>query len=399
LAALQDASTEALGYFLKPSELFSAIAARSSQSGAIVLTELGTILKNIERSTRGTASEGAFSRLFEDLRLTCTKRGCTEEAKNKFASIVLTYMDEISFWSAEADYEVLRDAFDDLIRRLASETGNPARACYTPHAVSKILAKIVTTEKQQLQSVYDPTCGSGSLLLRVAEEVREIGGVYGQEMNRTTYNLARMNMILHGIHYQNFDLRHGDTLENPMHDGMTFEAIVAVPPFSARWSAKELFKSDERFANYSRLPPKARADYAFVMHMLHHLDDKGTMAIVLPVGVLYRGGPEELIREHIIQEKNFLDAVVRLPENIFYGTTMPTCIVVFKKSRKTEEVLFIDASSEFQKAKNHNWLDEVNIDQIIKSFRDRIEIDRYSHLATRAEIESNNYNLNVLLYV
>ena len=184
-----------------------------------------------------------------------------------------------------------------------------------------------------------------------------------------------------------------------MHDGMTFEAIVAVPPFSARWSAKELFKSDERFANYSRLPPKARADYAFVMHMLHHLDDKGTMAIVLPVGVLYRGGPEELIREHIIQEKNFLDAVVRLPENIFYGTTMPTCIVVFKKSRKTEEVLFIDASSEFQKAKNHNWLDEVNIDQIIKSFRDRIEIDRYSHLATRAEIESNNYNLNVLLYV
>lgn len=399
LAAVQDASTEALGYFLKPSELFSAVAARSRQPGAFVLPELATILGNIERSTMGTASEDDFDHLFEDLDLTSTKLGRTEEAKNTLISKILTHLDEIDFRLEEADSDVLGDAYEYLIGQFASGAGKTAGEFYTPQAVSTILARIVTTGKERLKSVYDPTCGSGSLLLRVAKEVREVGDFFGQEMNRTTYNLARMNMILHGVHYRNFDLRQDDTLENPMHDGMTFEAIVANPPFSAHWSAKDLFKSDDRFADYGRLAPKTKADYAFVMHMLHHLDDKGAMAVVLPHGALFRGGAEGVIREYIIREKNWLDAVIGLPANIFYGTGIPTCIMVFKKCRETEEVLFVDASTEFQKGKNQNWLDEPNIDRIVDGFRDRVEIERFSHLATREEISENDYNLNIPRYV
>lgn len=399
LAAVQDASVEALGYFLKPSELFSAVAARSRQPGAFVLPELATILGNIERSTMGTASEDDFDHLFEDLDLTSTKLGRTEEAKNALISKILTHLDEIDFRLEDADSDVLGDAYEYLIGQFASGAGKTAGEFYTPQAVSTILARIVTTGKERLKSVYDPTCGSGSLLLRVAKEVREVSDFYGQEMNRTTYNLARMNMILHGVHYRNFDLRQDDTLENPMHDGMTFEAIVANPPFSAHWSAKDLFKSDDRFADYGRLAPKTKADYAFVMHMLHHLDDKGAMAVVLPHGALFRGGAEGAIREYIIREKNWLDAVIGLPANIFYGTTIATAIVVFKKCRETDEVLFVDASSEFQKGKNQNWLDEPNIDRIIDEFRDRVEIDRFSHLATREEIAENDYNLNLPRYI
>jgi len=399
LAAVQDASTEALGYFLKPSELFSAVAARSRQPGAFVLPELATILGNIERSTMGTASEDDFDHLFEDLDLTSTKLGRTEEAKNTLISKILTHLDEIDFRLEEADSDVLGDAYEYLIGQFASGAGKTAGEFYTPQAVSTILARIVTTGKERLKSVYDPTCGSGSLLLRVAKEVREVGDFFGQEMNRTTYNLARMNMILHGVHYRNFDLRQDDTLENPMHDGMTFEAIVANPPFSAHWSAKDLFKSDDRFADYGRLAPKTKADYAFVMHMLHHLDDKGAMAVVLPHGALFRGGAEGVIREYIIREKNWLDAVIGLPANIFYGTGIPTCIMVFKKCRETEEVLFVDASTEFVRGKNQNWLDEPNIDRIVNGFRDRVETPRFSHLATREEIAENDYNLNIPRYV
>jgi type I restriction enzyme M protein len=233
----------------------------------------------------------------------------------------------------------------------------------------------------------------------VAREVREVADFFGQEQNRTTYNLARMNMILHGVHYRNFDLRQEDTLEHPQHEGMTFEAIVANPPFSAKWSAREMFRNDDRFAPYGRLAPASKADYAFVTHMLHHLDENGVMAIVLPHGALFRGAAEGAIREFIVKEKNWLDAVIGLPENIFYGTGIPACIMVFRKCREVDDVLFVDASAGFGRGKNQNFLRPGDIDRIVGTYRDRAEHPRYSHRAPRAEIAENGYNLNIPRYV
>jgi type I restriction enzyme M protein len=398
LEALQDAATEALGYFLKPSELFHVLAERS-RHGDFILPQLTQILSNVERSTMGTESEDDFDHLFEDLDLTSTKLGRTEEAKNSLISKVLTHLDGIDFRLEDANSDVLGDAYEYLIGMFASGAGKKAGEFYTPQSVSTILARIVTTGKTRLKSVYDPTCGSGSLLLRVAREVGEVSDFYGQEMNRTTYNLARMNMILHGVHYRNFDLRQDDTLENPMHEGMQFEAIVANPPFSAKWSAKKMFEQDERFSPYGRLAPASKADYAFITHMVHHLDDKGTMALVVPHGVLFRGAAEGVIREFLIKEKNWLDAVIGLPANIFYGTSIPTCILVFKKCRETEDILFIDASGEFEKGKNTNTLTEGNIDRIVDAYQDRTTVARFSYRAPLSEVAENEYNLNIPRYV
>jgi type I restriction enzyme M protein len=254
--------------------------------------------------------------------------------------------------------------------------------------------------KSKLKSVYDPTCGSGSLLLRVAKEVKEVSNFYGQEMNRTTYNLARMNMILHGVHYRKFDIKQENTLEHPQHLGKQFEAIVANPPFSAEWSANPLFTSDDRFSQYGRLAPGSKADYAFVQHMIHHLAENGTMAIVLPHGALFRGGAEQHIRKYLIEDRNYLDAVIGLPANIFYGTSIPTCIMVFKKCREQpEDVLFIDASNEFEKVKTQNILRGEHIEKIVSTYRNRTETEKYSKRASLQEIITNDYNLNIPRYV
>jgi len=262
-----------------------------------------------------------------------------------------------------------------------------------------VLAKLVTTGKKKLRSVYDPTCGSGSLLLRVAKEVEEVGNFFGQELNRTTYNLARMNMILHDVHYRKFDIKQEDTLEHPQHINHRFEAIVANPPFSAQWSASPLFMSDDRFSQYGRLAPSGKADFAFVQHMIHHLADNGTMAIVLPHGVLFRGGAEQHIRKYLIEDRNYLDAVIGLPSNVFYGTSIPTCILVFKKCRENSEVLFIDASQGFEKVKTQNILNPGHIDQIIYTYRNRTEELKYSKLVSLKAIAENDYNLNIPRYV
>jgi len=273
LEAVSDATLDALGYFLKPSELFSAIAKRGSKAGKFILGDLGRILNNIERSTMGTESEEDFDDLFSDMDLTSNKLGRTEEAKNTLIAKVLTHLDEIDFELENADSDVLGDAYEYLIGQFASGAGKKAGEFYTPQEVSTILAKIVTTGKTRLRNVYDPTCGSGSLLLRVAKEA-EVGDFCGQEMNRTTYNLARMNMILHGIHYRNFDLQQEDTLEHPRHTDQRFEAVVANPPFSAKWSSNPLLLTDDRYSQYGRLAPASKADFAFVQHMLHQLRPK-----------------------------------------------------------------------------------------------------------------------------
>lgn len=219
-------------------------------------------------------------------------------------------------------------------------------------------------------------------------------------MNRTTYNLARMNMILHGVHFLKFDIKQEDTLEHPQHKGLEFEAIVANPPFSAQWSANPLFTSDDRFSQYGKLAPGSKADFAFVQHMIHHLAENGIMAIVLPHGVLFRGGAELHIRKYLIEQKNYLDAVIGLPANIFYGTGIPTCILIFKKCRETpEDILFIDASKGFEKVKNQNMLRDEHIDKIVETYRDRTVIEKYSHKATLQEIANNDYNLNIPRYV
>ena len=400
--AIREEALETLGYFLKPSELFSEIAKRgNSDANTFILEDLQKILTNIQLSTMGTQSEEDFDNLFEDMDLNSTKLGKTADARNEIIVKVLLHLDEIDFQLNDTELDVLGDAYEYLIGQFASGAGKKAGEFYTPQEVSKILAKIVTTGKNRLKSVYDPTCGSGSLLLRVAREVKDVSNFYGQEMNRTTYNLARMNMILHGVHYRQFDIKQEDTLEHPQHlNDMPFEAIVANPPFSANWSANPLFLNDDRFSQYGKLAPSSKADFAFVQHMIYHLAENGTMAIVLPHGVLFRGAAELHIRKYLIEQKNYLDAVIGLPANIFYGTSIPTCILVFKKCKEDpEHILFIDASKEFEKVKNQNMLREEHINKIVETFRNRTVIEKYSHLATLQEVADNDYNLNIPRYV
>lgn len=401
--AIYEEVVEDLGYFLKPSELFSNIAKKGHKKeegkSNFILAELSKILTNIEQSTLGTNSEDDFEGLFDDLDLTSSKLGRGEDEKNTLISKVLYHLDDIDFNLSDSNADVLGDAYEYLISQFASGAGKKAGEFYTPQQVSTILARIVTSRKSQLKSVYDPTCGSGSLLLRVAREAK-VSDFYGQEMNRTTYNLARMNMILHGVNYSNFDIRQEDTLEKPQHLDKTFDAIVANPPFSAKWSANELHLLDERFSQYGRLAPSSKADFAFIQHMIHHLDENGIMAVVMPHGVLFRGAAELQIRKYLIKEKNYLDAVIGLPANIFYGTSIPTCILVFKKCREeNEDVLFVDASKEFEKQKNQNVLRHNHIDRIVNMYQERSAETKFSHLATLQEIADNDYNLNIPRYV
>ena len=415
MEAIKEEALEKLGYFLRPEELFTEIAQRgmgenedidlsdeyvSGRQQNFILEDLQKILINIQLSTMGTESEEDFDNLFEDMDLNSTKLGKTPEARNAIIAKVLTHLDKIDFQLDHSELDVLGDAYEYLIGQFASGAGKKAGEFYTPQEVSKVLAKIVTTGKQKLKSVYDPTCGSGSLLLRVAREVDAVSDFYGQEMNRTTYNLARMNMILHGVHYRKFDIKQEDTLEHPQHLELQFEAIVANPPFSAQWSANPLFTSDDRFSQYGKLAPSSKADFAFVQHMIYHLAENGSMAIVLPHGALFRGGAEQHIRTFLIENKNYLDAVIGLPANIFYGTSIPTCIMVFKKCREhPEDVLFIDASNDFDKVKTQNILREEHINKIVDTYRNRTETEKYSKRATLQEIATNDYNLNIPRYV
>jgi type I restriction enzyme M protein len=404
IEAIKEEALSKLGYFLKPTELFSQIAKRGNADAEgetnFILEDLGKILVSIEQSTMGTASEDDFDNLFEDLDLTSTKLGKTESAKNELIAKVLFHLDKIDFQLENSEIDILGDAYEYLIGQFAAGAGRKAGEFYSPQQVSMVLSKIVTTGKTKIKSAYDPTCGSGSLLLRIQKECEEVGNFYGQELNRTTYNLCRMNMILHGVHYRKFDIKQEDTLEHPQHINHRFEAIVANPPFSAQWSASPLFMSDDRFSQYGRLAPSSKADFAFVQHMIHHLADNGTMAIVLPHGVLFRGAAEQHIRKYLIEDRNYLDAVIGLPSNMFYGTTIPTCILVFKKCRENpDEVLFIDASQGFEKVKTQNILLPDHIDKIIATYRNRTEELKYSKLVSLKTIAENDYNLNIPRYV
>lgn len=390
---------EEVGYALTPKQLFHTLAERGRQ-GEFILDDLAATLKAIEQSTLGSESADDFANLFEDLELNSTKLGNNANDRNALVAKVLTHLDAIDFDISNTEADVLGDAYEYLIGEFASGAGKKAGEFYTPQTVSTLLAKIVTQGKDRLRSVYDPTCGSGSLLLRVKREVQDVDMIYGQEMNRTTYNLARMNMILHDVHFAKFDIKQENTLTRPQHLDKRFDAVVANPPFSAKWSADPLFLQDERFATYGKLAPSSKADMAFVQHMLYQLDENGTMAVVLPHGVLFRGSSEGVIRQYLIEQMNVIDAVIGLPANIFYGTSIPTCILVLKKNREHKDnILFIDASNEFEKQKTQNKLLPEHIENIIGAFENRQNIEKYAHVATLQQVKENDYNLNIPRYV
>ena len=400
--ALKDMLVNDIGYFIEPKYLFNSLL-KNIETGDFDIEQLEEAVNDITESTLGHESEEDFDHLFDDMDLKSTKLGKDVKSRSALIAKVMGRIASIDFKFDDSEIDILGDAYEYLIGQFAANAGKKAGEYYTPQQVSRILAKIVTLDKTDLRNVYDPTCGSGSLLLRVAREanVREF---FGQEKVSTTYNLARMNMILHGVSYRNFDIKNDDTLENPQHRDKLFEAVVANPPYSANWSADSKFLDDDRFSPYGKLAPKSKADFAFVQHMLASLADNGTMAVVLPHGVLFRGAAEGTIRKYMIEKQNVLDAVIGLPANIFFGTSIPTVILVFKKNRDKNEkikdnILFIDASNDFEKGKNQNILRDSDVHKIIATYKERQTIDKYSYKATMKEIIENDYNLNIPRYV
>ena len=395
---LKEELIENVGYYIEPQDLFSSMV-QEIEHQTFDIEHLSQAIRKVETSTLGQDSEEDFVGLFSDMDLGSTRLGNTVKERTALLSKVIVNLADLPFVHSDMEIDMLGDAYEFLIGRFAANAGKKAGEFYTPQQVSKILAKIVTQGKDKLRNVYDPTCGSGSLLLRVGKETT-VYRYNGQERNNTTYNLARMNMLLHDVRYENFDIQNGDTLEDPAFGNEKFDAVVANPPYSAKWSADSKFNDDERFSNYGKLAPKSKADFAFIQHMVHYLDDEGRMAVVLPHGVLFRGAAEGVIRKYLIQEKNYLDAVIGLPANIFYGTSIPTCILVFKKCRETDQdVLFIDASNELEKGKNQNHLTDEQVEKILETYKNRETKDKYSYTASLQEIEENDYNLNIPRYV
>lgn len=405
LETIKDLALEHLGFFLGPRELFSYIVAKgkgeNKSENTFILEDLVKVLDTIERTAMGTDSEDDFKGLFDDVDLASSKLGRIEKEKNETVVEVLSHLAGIDFKLADSKSDLLGDAYEYLIGEFAAGAGKKGGEFYTPAQVSRLLARIVTDGKKTLRSVYDPTCGSGSLLLRVADYA-DVKNYYGQERNQTTYNLARMNMILHGIRFDKFKISQGDTLLDDQHPDLQAEAIVANPPFGMSWKGDTdpILAQDERFTQYGRLAPKSVADYAFVTHMLYHLADNGTMAVVLPHGALFQSNAVGVIRQYIIEKQNYLDAVIGLPPNLFYGAGISAVIVVFKKCRKDDdEVLFIDGSKEFVKQGNQNYLTDEHVQELFDTYHNRAEIERFSHKATLAEIKENDYNLNIPRYI
>lgn len=391
------------GYFLEPKHLFSTFIDKITKNNFSV-EDLKEGINAIVSSTHGNKSEDDFADLFDDMDLDSNKLGKGEGERSKLIGKIISKIDSLQLDISETHFDILGHAYEYLIGKFAATAGKKAGEFYTPAQVSELLARIVTLENKELKSAYDPTCGSGSLLLRVRNNVSNPNQIklYGQEMVSTTYNLARMNMLLHSVEYEKFNIANGDTLEAPSekHKGLKFDAVVANPPYSAKWNP-EGKDEDSRFNGYDgKYAPTSKADYAFVQHMISHLSDSGTLAVVLPHGVLFRGSSEEVIRRKIIKDYNILDAVIGLPANLFFGTSIPTCILVLKKCRiNSNDVLFIDASKYFENGKNQNYLREEDIKRILQTYKDRKDVDKYAHVASREEIKDNDYNLNIPRYV
>ncbi|MGP1716754.1 MAG: type I restriction-modification system subunit M [Methylophilus sp.] len=399
-----------LHYVIQPQYLWRNIAEQARLQDTVLLETLDKGFDYIENESFNSTFQGLFS----EINLNSEKLGKTHTDRNaKLCTIITKIAEGIAHFSTSSD--VLGDAYEYLIGQFAAGSGKKAGEFYTPQQISTILSRIVTLDSQdptlgkktKIERVLDFACGSGSLLLNVRHQLGEhgIGKFYGQEKNITTYNLARMNMLLHGVKDTEFEIFHGDTLDNewPMlnernpANKVEFDAIVANPPFSLRWEPTEEMSKDFRFANYG-LAPKSAADFAFLLHGFHFLSESGVMAIILPHGVLFRGGAEERIRTKLLKDGH-IDTVIGLPANLFYSTGIPVCILVLKRCKKPDDVLFINAAEHFEKGKRQNRLLENQIDQIVSTYQYRNEIERYSRRVPMAEIEKNDYNLNISRYI
>ncbi|MDY3118053.1 MAG: type I restriction-modification system subunit M [Peptoniphilus sp.] len=397
-------TVEDKGFFILPSQLFKNVV-ESAKDNENLNTDLANIFKAIEASAVGFASEDDIKGLFEDVDTTSNRLGATVAEKNKRLKDILTGIAGIHFGDFQNnDIDAFGDAYEYLISNYASNAGKSGGEFFTPQTVSKLLARLVMDGKTSINKVYDPTCGSGSLLLQMKKQFDEHiidEGFFGQEINMTNFNLARMNMFLHNVNYNNFSIKRGDTLLNPLHkEEKPFDAIVSNPPYSIKWvgDADPTLINDERFAPAGKLAPKSYADYAFIMHSLAYLSSKGRAAIVCFPGIFYRKGAEKTIRQYLV-DNNFIDCIIQLPENLFFGTSIATCILVMAKNKTENKILFIDASKEFKKETNNNILEEKNIKAIVDEFRDRKEIEYFSRYVEKAEIVENDYNLSVSTYV
>lgn len=397
-------TVEDKGFFILPSQLFANVVQNADQNENLN-TDLANIFKSIEGSAVGYQSEEDIKGLFEDLDTTSTRLGSTVKEKNERLTKILKGIAEINFADFKNnDIDAFGDAYEFLISNYASNAGKSGGEFFTPQTVSKLLSRLVMYGKTDINKVYDPTCGSGSLLLQMKKQFEEHiieDGFFGQEINMTNYNLARMNMFLHNVNYNNFSIKRGDTLLNPLHkDEKPFDAIVSNPPYSIKWvgDGDPVLINDERFAPAGKLAPKSYADYAFIMHSLSYLSSKGRAAIVCFPGIFYRKGAEQTIRKYLI-DNNFIDCVIQLPENLFFGTSIATCILVMAKNKVENKVLFIDASKEFKKETNNNILEEENIVAIVDEFANRTDKQYFSRYVDVDEIVQNDYNLSVSTYV
>ncbi|MGX6979367.1 type I restriction-modification system subunit M [Vagococcus elongatus] len=407
--------SKGIGYAISPEFTWDSIV-KKIENHKIKASDFQDMLDSFNiNAKRNPIAEADFANVFSDVNIGDTRLGTSTNERAKALNDIVLMINEFTF-KDDSGHDILGDVYEYLIGQFAASAGKKGGEFYTPHEVSQILAKIVTIDATKTEDqfrVYDPAMGSGSLLLTVQKELPygdEEGSVefYGQELNTTTYNLARMNMMMHGVNYRNLQLRRADSLDadwpfdekNGTQIPLQFDAVVANPPYSQHWDIKNVDREkDTRFKGYG-VAPASKADYAFVLHGLYHLDKTGTMAIVLPHGVLFRGGSEGKIRKNII-DNNLLDTVIGLPANLFYGTSIPTCVLVFKgrEIRKNKDVLFIDASSGFIKGKNQNKLSPDNIDKIIDTYQKREDVEKYAHVASLEEIKENDYNLNIPRYV
>lgn len=395
---------ESKGLFILPSELFCNVREKARNNPDLNVT-INTIFDNIESSAKGTASEDDVKGLFDDFDVKGNKLGNTVDEKNEKLVKMLDAIGDLKLGDYKDNtIDAFGDAYEFLMTMYASNAGKSGGEFFTPQEVGELLARITLMGKTEINKVYDPACGSGSLLLKFAkilgkENVRD--GYYGQEINLTTYNLARINMFLHDINYSHFNIARGDTLVHPAHwDDEPFDAIVSNPPYSIKWAGKSnpLLINDERFAPAGILAPESKADLAFTMHMLSWLSPKGTASIVEFPGVLYRGGAEQKIRKYMV-DNNFVDAVIQLPTDLFFGTNIATCILVLKKNKIDNNVLFIDASSKSVRTTNKNKLSDENINSIINLLEKRTNIEYESILISNTDIEKNEYNLSVGNYL
>ncbi len=392
------------GFYILPSELFVNVRSKARHDANLNET-LATVFSNIENSAKGSDSEDDLKGLFDDIDVNSNKLGSSVEKRNQKLEKLLDAIGNLRLGDyADNTIDAFGDTYEFLMTMYASNAGKSGGEFYTPQEVSELLAEITTVGKKEVNKVYDPACGSGSLLLKFAkvlgkENVRL--GFFGQEINLTTYNLCRINMFLHDINYNHFDVAHGDTLTDPKHwDDEPFDAIVSNPPYSIKWEgdSNPLLINDPRFSPAGVLAPKSKADLAFTMHMLSWLSTSGTAAIVEFPGVLYRGGAEQKIRKYLV-DNNYIDTVIQLPPDLFFGTTIATCVIVLKKSKKDNKTLFIDASAEFVRGGNKNKLNDKNRAKILTAFIKRADIEYFAKLVDNKNIEENDYNIAVSSYV